>query len=639
VGKIEELRKKLYKKKSLTREEEKKPIFIPETSADVSSEWRKKENENIMEKIKIRNKPRLLRRWSFWISLIVILSIIAAGIFTYIFFIKSGGIGIISSKNIKIEIEAPASIKGGEKISWVVVVQNNNKAILEDANLIVEFPESSTIVGGVGDTLRKRKNIGLLAPGEIIQEKFEAFIFGPQDSEHVFKALLEYRVEGSSAIFEKSESHTVRIIQTPVSVSLKGPAEINIGKEFQIEARVVSNSESLLKGIVLDVEYPQGFEYNGAFPEPKKESVKRWFLGDLTSKGQKSVVIKGKLTSDFPEAGFKASVGMLKDNGDLQVFDSYSFLVAAKKSFLDVRLAINEKSNYVAKKGERLRINLFWSNNLPVVIRNAVLELNVSEEALDLETLSIKDGFYRSSDNSIVWNSSTYSKFSLLEPGEEGVASMNVDILDPLPISSSSDKNFRILLKAKFFSEKIPEQYRNTDIEGKDEKEIKIMSDIQYVQKGLYYKGFFKNSGPLPPTVGKETTYTIVWSIVNSSNDLSDVSIKATLPNYVKWLRAVNPSSKSEEISFNPESREIIWSIEKLAAGTGIVRPAEEISFQISYIPTIDQVGSSPILVSKAIAEGKDDFAEIVVRDTKPAITTDLRNDPQFKYAEGRVVK
>ena len=638
MGRIEDLKKRLYKDEPLIKKE-KEPIFIPDTNINTSSGWGEKEPFDFMEKMRMGQKPRLLKRWSFWLSISFFLFITAAGIFAYVFFIGGGGIGAVSSKNIDMEIEAPVNAKGGEKISWGVAIRNNNKAALEDVNLIVEYPEGATILGDSGESLIRRKNIGLIVPGEAIRENFEAFVFGPKDSDHTFKASLEYRIKDSGAIFEKSESHTLSVIQTPVSVSYKSPNEINIGKEFQIEIFVSSNSEGVLKGLVLEIEYPEGFEYKEAFPEPQSRTIKRWSFGDLASKSQKSVAVKGKLTSDLPEAGFKIFVGTLKDDKDLQVLDAGAFLIAAQKSFLDIKLSVNRESSYIAERGEKLKIDLFWLNNLPVVIKNAILELNFSGEALNLETLSIENGFFRGDNNAVVWNSSVFPDFSVLEPGEEGVLSVNVNVLNPLPIKSDLDKNFKILLKARFFSEKIPEEYKNTDIEGRDEKEIKIVSDIQFAQKGLYYAGDFKNTGPLPPKVGEETTYTIAWSVVNFSNDISNLKLNASLPNYIKWLNAVEPSSKNENISFNEESREIVWAIDKLSAGTGVIKPAEEISFQIGYIPTINQVGSSPILISEAAAEGTDDFTGVILRDSKPTITTDLKDDPKFEYKEGRVIK
>lgn len=76
---------------------------------------------------------------------------------------------------------------------------------------------------------------------------------------------------------------------------------------------------------------------------------------------------------------------------------------------------------------------------------------------------------------------------------------------------------------------------------------VKVNSSFQLSSRAVHYTGPFGNSGPMPPRVGQNTTYTILWSITNSSNDVSRAKVTAVLPLYVKWTGV----SSSGDVSFN----------------------------------------------------------------------------------------
>ena len=55
--------------------------------------------------------------------------------------------------------------------------------------------------------------------------------------------------------------------------------------------------------------------------------------------------------------------------------------------------------------------------------------------------------------------------------------------------------------------------YETTDLKNFDSGIVRIISDVGFIPKVLYYSGAYVNTGPVPPKVEQETTYTVVWSI------------------------------------------------------------------------------------------------------------------------------
>ena len=110
----------------------------------------------------------------------------------------------------------------------------------------------------------------------------------------------------------------------------------------------------------------------------------------------------------------------------------------------------------------------------------------------------------------------------------------------------------------------------------------------------------------MPPEVGKETQYTIVWKVKNYFNNVSDAVVKAYLPTGVKWLNKTFPNG--ENISFNARTNEIVWKIGKLPAGTGDLYPERECGFQVSVVPQVNQLNKEVPLIGKTTFSVKDDF-------------------------------
>jgi hypothetical protein len=172
-------------------------------------------------------------------------------------------------------------------------------------------------------------------------------------------------------------------------------------------------------------------------------------------------------------------------------------------------------------------------------------------------------------------------------------------------------------------------------------KKIKFNSVIQLAAKVLYFTGPLKNGGPLPPKVGSQTTYTMVWSMVNSSNSLEAGRVKAILPPYVEWLAVQAPTN--EILTFTPVAAgggEVVWDLGTVPGGTGVASPPREVAFQIGLTPSVTQAGSSPVLLSAPTLEGIDSFTRqpLSYIFNRP-LDTNLTSDPQFKYGQDRVVK
>ncbi len=617
---LEELKKRLYKKGESFERRMRRPGLTPDLEKAPPFWQGRKEMAG-------RKKTKFFRIY-------IAAAILGALAITWLYF--SGGLGRVLSSNIVLSINAPETLEGGEKISWDVVIANDNKKALEDVELIFEYPPGAKVLDPKVKALRERRSVGRLTPGEAFRVSFEAFLFGAQGEDKVAKAIIEYRPEDSNAILDKEKEFRTKIIRSPVGVLFDLPREIRVGQEVEIRMNYVSNAKDELQNLFLELDYPAGFSFKKGLPAPGDDE-RTWKLADLKPGETRSVVVQGVITGeDKEEKSFKARVGTRDAGGALNVYGAGAASVLLVRPFLDVRLSLRGQAPYVAHPGEILDGEVSFKNNLPVSVQNATVELFFTGTGLDERQMRIDDGSWRASSKSAVWNAGTADILRNLDPGDGGTFRFRFAFFAELAPRSSLDKNFEVKLAAKISPGSVPPGFSGADIRGSDAAEVKLASRLQLVRRGFYFSSLLPNSGPMPPKVGAKTTFTVSWSLINSTNDLDGLVVRAPLPPYVTWEGT--HVAEGENIDFNSASGEIIWKVGLLKAGEGFLRPARGVAFQIGFIPGANQAGESPELVGETTAEGRDLFVDLSLSATAPDLTLQLEDDPKVEHSQTRVV-
>ena len=191
-----------------------------------------------------------------------------------------------------------------------------------------------------------------------------------------------------------------------------------------------------------------------------------------------------------------------------------------------------------------------------------------------------------------------------------------------MDIHNTDDRNFSIESEATIDSSDVA---FDTLIHSKNisNKVVVKLNSLTKIDVAIYHnnKSSFKNEGPFPPEVGKETQYTVVWTAKNYFNDISNATIKAFLPTGVRWTGKIFP--ENENISFNTRTNEIVWNIGKVPAGTGILSPPKRCEFQIAVTPQPNQQNRNIPLLGETIFSSKDDFTLSNITVKFPARNTE----------------
>ena len=547
----------------------------------------------------------------------------------------------ISPKNVVIEVQGPALIGGGETLGLQIGIKNNNPVPIETADLIIEYPDGTRSAQNIDvDLPRYRESLGTIEPGDEVRKNVEAVLFGEENSTKDINIIVEYRVSGSNAIFVANSSYELALSSSPLSLVVDSLEETVSGQEISFTATVKSNSSTVVRNAMLQVEYPFGFDFKESTPEPYFAN-KVWYLGDIPPEGEVKVTIRGVLSGqDGEERVFRFSTGLQSDNDENEIgarFINVAESVFIKRPFIsaDLTLSGDTQSGFaVVNGGGVVQGEIKWENNLPSQIFDGEIEVQFSGSAIDEKTILVTNGFYRSLDNKIIWNGQTDKYLGSIAAGESGTVSFS---FKPLSLSSGIPLrnpiiNLDVTVRGKRLSDNnVPEEIVSTL-----SKQVKVSTDLILTSKVLHFTGPFQNTGPMPPKVDNATTYTVVLDVINSSNDVANGTVSMTLPPYVDWVGKISPLS--EEITYSPVGNQIVWNVGDIEPGVGTTLPPREIAFQVRFIPSISQINASPILINSQKISGFDRFTEKDLESFKNPLTIDL-SEPGSQSSYGRVVQ
>ncbi len=585
-------------------------------------------------------KPRVISRFIkviFWASFLFFA--FAVGVASYFLL---GGKNQISCKNVDIVISGPKTIASGKKLTFDVFVVNNNPVSMKNTSMEVSFPKGTRdpIVTSKS-MLSVNEQIGVVDVGERVRSTVSAVLFGQENTNYDIKTNVSYNVLDSDASFSCEKVYKVQMATAPVNLVVDGLEEISSGQEVELEVTITSNSEEVVPDLRLVVDYPFGFEFVSSSPEPSTED-NVWDLGDITPGMVRTLKLKGIVKGQGVESREVSFNVGTKDNVDNKVLatvlqkTNHPLLIT--KPFIEMESTINKSNTpeVVVNTGDVLEGALNWKNNSQNSLYDVEIECVFDGAMLNVGTVFADRGFFRSIDNTIIWTPQTDKTFKMVEPGQSGSLGFRFSTNNIQNDTSIENPTISIKFnaRARRVSNNIPVPQ---NLQNQAKKTILFNSNVSLDAYALYGVGSFTNTGPNPPKVNKETTYTIVWNVKNTTNDLGTAIIKGELPVNVKWVGNISPNEESVE--FNPVTREVSWDIGDLPRGTGYSTNAKEVSFQVSTIPSISQIHNVIILMNESTFQAVDSFTNNVIKRTAPEVDTKLNRDPFFKDTDGYVMK
>lgn len=631
LNRLEELKSKLFSKSYQTKVEH-RDGFSSFRKKEVLDSWSSRENPESNFEDKFFMKTSLFKKLFIFSIAFFILTL---GYAAYVFF---AGSNTVSNDNIEISILGNNFTQGGEPLDLIIGITNRNNSSLDLVDLVVEYPKGGSLDLS-NDTERLRQSLGTIPAGTVRNENLRLILFGEQGSIRPIKITLEYRVSGSNAIFVKEKLYNVNINSTPVNLTVEAPSSISPDQNITLNIKTSLNATKPAEKMLVKLDYPLGFQFISATPAPSF-SNNVWSLGDLAPGSEHDISISGKMIDVFDgeEKTFNIQSGSQSITNKFiigVVFNSIRHTVSIKKPFVEANLYVNGVSEreYAVDAKTPLEVEIRYENNLDTKVNDLKIKAKISGNAFNRKTINVQRGYYDSSKDMIIWDKTYRNDLKEVNPGDSNSVSFSVSPLSLFSVEGGILNNPTINIEVGIEGNQAIEGVDLNKLEDSSSTVIRIISDVGFSAKALYYSGPFKNSGPIPPKAEQETTYTIVWTLSNTSNSISKAQVNSTLP---PWMTFV--SSPTEDLIYNSSTKSIQWNVDRISKGAGVTGAARTVAFQISLKPSISQVGSSPTIINGAILTGHDDFANVDVRVSKGALSTRLESDSAFPVNGGNVV-
>lgn len=633
-SKIDEMKDFLYSR-STGNIKPQRSVLKKRKKTIIQNNWAvNKKDENTTNDDVYKYKIKKKRSMFYFFLLFSFIFFIGALVFSVYFLMLNKN--EISLQEIDISVIGPNSIKSGEDLSFSVIVENMSDLTYEDIDMTVYFPDSTVKSSDrefvKADSREIKKD---LLPNSKIKEQFDVALSGSVGEKKDMKIDIFYKGKSYSGFLNKQTTYTVQIDSAPVDIQLEYPKKIISSDEFNMKINILSNVTEPINDLLVVGKYPVGFEVVSTKPESIFTDTKNVFSIETINPGDtETIAIKGFLRGEEGEEKyFNFIVGdTLPFKNEMRtVFAKQEDRVLLKEPDMSfVVESKNENNNEydVYSAGGEPIINFNLKNNLSDIVSNVKITADIEGAIYDKKSVKTSKGFFDSNKDRLVWDRTINDAFKSLSSEQFVTDKIAFDILSYDEIISDGIKNPEINFKFKIFGTSFADAGSQNEIYLTLDKKIKLRTKLDFSEQILYSQGPFKNTGDVNPVSGEKTTYTVAWSIKNTTSDIEDLQVKAKLPIYIKYLN--NTSPKNAYFSYNEETREVTLNYKKIDAFTGYNTDVKTAYFQIEYLPTDPHIGSEPVIVEQKYITASDSFTGENIKIENKVSTTKLRDDPEY---------
>lgn len=621
---IEKIEKDLPKKYSkYARRQHDKTVYY-----ESEFEENGKDNKTAWERLYDRFFSTRMKAIISGAIILLIITIISLSVAAFVYFQRS----FFKPENVSLIITAPTSAKSNELVEINFEYENKNRASLSEAEIKVEFGKYFVPVQEQESFKVAGLNSGVIPVGKINSgSKKEITIaghfVGPENFKENIQGILNYKPEKTNTIYSTQGKSTTTITSSPIVIDFDSPKEIVSGSSVDLIVSCKNTSRETIRDIKLIIEYPNGFSFDSTDPSFTQDKV--WLINELKPQEEKKFNLRGILTGEIGTfQKFKGQVETQATQGNI-VYAIHEYAPKIVNSPITLKQNVE---NEIVYSGNSLNYTIEFFNNSDVPIRDAILNLKFEDRVLDFSELELDEkGFYDSKNKTITWKASDVPALKLIEPNESGQVRFHIPVKNPLPIQNKTDTNFTIETKASIDSEDIPSPIRANKTILTNSLLVKIGTEIPFVVTGKY------KEGELPPRVGKETTYTLTIEVGSYINDLKNTEISSVLPTGVFWKGNIE-GIKVENLLFNERANTMVWKVGGVTHGEGLLSPTQKISFDVSIVPSVDQVGTSSTLMKDIMLKATDVFTGQNISKNHDKKTIYLE-DIKTQKANGSVVE
>lgn len=518
---------------------------------------------------------------------------------------------VVANGSIETVLSIKPFVEGGENTPVSYSIQNKNTLPLLEASFSISY-EKGTGAQDEQNKVVERIYLGTVAPGELRKGDIQVQLYGAENSSRDIAGKLEYKVNGSNAVFSKSVLTTSLLKTPPLSVHIDGETAISANDPYPITIRVKNTTNNEMDPSILSLTLPASYVIKNYSEKPINKTPS-WGFGKLAPGEEKIIKVDGTFKGATGEAiNIKAVVGSQGSQiGTIaNVYSSDSKDITLIAPSLSVSVALTQETGDISAStilpGSRVRAVVTYENKSDVALSISSIVARISGNKFDKNTISVDNGLFDSTVDTITWDGATQESLGQVSPGARG------SLIFTFFVAADASTEAPLILDVKATASTLDQTKEFTT---RDSKSWFIQGGAQVGGLIAYKNSTIVNTGPLPPVANQSTTYTVTIS-AQSDTTLKNSVASLKLPPYVTWKANVVDNAA---VTYSDRTRTVTWSLGNLEKGS-----LAKATFQVSVRPSLTHVGTSPAVTSAIVFEGTDVVSGQMIRDSGPGLTTYL---------------
>lgn len=537
-----------------------------------------------------------------------------------------------NDKGVTLTIGTPENVVSAGDTTLTLTINNGGTVGIQDVELSVSAPNGWTFKRSEpnpSDPNNTLWQVGTVPANGKRSVTIVGTLTGEVGSVETFNGTVTYRPTNFNYTFTSRASGSVTIGSSIVELTLTGPAQASPIAEAQYVLSYTNTSSDTINDLRLTATFPDGFAVSSSTPKPR-EGNSLWVVDTLKSKGTGTITFSGTFSGDPGESKQITFNAELRRGSAFERQVETSLVVLLVSSTLDLRVTVGSPSGpvVVANPADALTFEIAFANGSDLEMKDAVVTAKISGGGFDPKSFSDDYGSTLK-DGTVVWDVSHVPDLASIKPGTSGKIRYTLKVPD-VPSATKGGSGPTIDIATSITADDGTNESDKSVTVTAAPLSIKIVSKVTLNVEPRYYgdQGEIYGSGPLPPSVGQTTVYRISWFVGNTTNELKDMVVTANVPSTVFWT-GKQVSTTAGDFNFDPTTRRVTWSLNRLPAGVGQTSSTISATFEIAVTPAVTDVGSALTLIDPTSLTASDSFTGTKIELSKEKATTDLPNDPQ----------
>lgn len=586
---------------------------------------------------------------SFLIGAVIILVILAIASWAGYFITTKSQIGF-EKADVNLAVSGLEQTDSAGEITYYIKYSNDSQVSIHDCRLEVKFPDGFKYSKANVEPVENRESIhtlvwdlGEIKAGEGGRVEAAGALIGQIDSSYTVSASFAYIPKNFNSPFTRQASTDTKITGSKIELKFEGPDKAPTKEEVSYKITYKNNSENVLQNLRVEFQSLGQFEISQPAKEYNKDETVVadgkyvWDIATL-AKGQEDFIeVKGQYLTEKDENGQKTdlklpesaqiSASISINNKDDEYYLQKQELIQTEfiKGDVGMNLIINGTNESKAIKfGDKLAYSISFKNKGKEKMEDieiSALIQGTPAELVNWGTLS-SDNKGVHQDDRITWTKKEFKNITFIDPGEEVTLNFSINASQPSSLkdfSSYEDKNFKIVSTAKIKIGKVGNTQVNQEVES-NSVELLVNSDLSLESVAKYFDddGNVIGSGPLPPQLGKTTTFKIYWTVTNHLHEVTDIKVTAKLPDNINWTG--QSKIPAGDIYYNSNDRTIEWSINRIPVDVNKLVA----SFDLGFTPQSKDMGNTVKLLNESSIQAIDKETKGSIISKTNYLTSDL---------------